>query len=294
MSTMVSNGARVPHFLLSMNKMQAVGIIDKKSHRLKITEKDTIDLLIPPNSPELNNVNDGQWVLISGDIWAHPVKNKSFLLRVNIIDLFPGDAKGSASGMVTVRGFRWEHFQTFASKSFIATQLENKSLINIEMPLDISRWERTFGGIFGDKGAADLEITVSGCSRLICRVIGDNRSHRDSANAIEGSNVTPIKPNKNKRKSRKSVSPSVRRQVMIRDGFKCQECGAMPSRDSSVFLEIDHIFPVAKGGSNDVDNLQILCDVCNCGKRDKLDSPKLNIKELDDPWSEFSTIDCVQ
>lgn len=48
-----------------------------------------------------------------------------------------------------------------------------------------------------------------------------------------------------------------------RDGFFCQMCG-----DSGGDLQIDHVHPVSKGGTNDLDNLQLLCAACNLAKSD--------------------------
>lgn len=45
-----------------------------------------------------------------------------------------------------------------------------------------------------------------------------------------------------------------------RDGFVCQECGANRR------LSLDHIIPVSAGGTNDNDNLRILCLDCNSSK----------------------------
>ena len=46
-------------------------------------------------------------------------------------------------------------------------------------------------------------------------------------------------------------------------GGKCLCCG----RDD-VTLTVDHIIPVSKGGTSNIDNLQPLCLSCNAGKRD--------------------------
>lgn len=51
-----------------------------------------------------------------------------------------------------------------------------------------------------------------------------------------------------------------RAEVFARDPHKCQCCG------STEHLTIDHIIPLARGGSNDLDNLQILCRSCNSRK----------------------------
>jgi 5-methylcytosine-specific restriction endonuclease McrA len=41
-------------------------------------------------------------------------------------------------------------------------------------------------------------------------------------------------------------------------------CG-VTTKDGAT-LEIDHIRPVSRGGTNDPDNLQVLCRDCNAGK----------------------------
>jgi 5-methylcytosine-specific restriction endonuclease McrA len=50
------------------------------------------------------------------------------------------------------------------------------------------------------------------------------------------------------------------RQIMQRDGWKCLRCGSMKR------LTKDHVVPIAKGGSNDAGNLQVLCASCNSWK----------------------------
>lgn len=45
--------------------------------------------------------------------------------------------------------------------------------------------------------------------------------------------------------------------------FTCLKCGARPA------ISPDHVKPLAAGGSNTVDNLQLLCENCNKGKGDE-------------------------
>jgi 5-methylcytosine-specific restriction enzyme A len=61
----------------------------------------------------------------------------------------------------------------------------------------------------------------------------------------------------------RSISLSVRLDVLTRDGYKCVYCGRSSQQ---IDLEIDHIIPYSKGGSNQIDNLQSLCFDCNRGK----------------------------
>lgn len=46
---------------------------------------------------------------------------------------------------------------------------------------------------------------------------------------------------------RKAISQTLRFEVFKRDLFTCQYCG---KRAPDVVLEVDHIKPVSKGGSN--------------------------------------------
>lgn len=66
--------------------------------------------------------------------------------------------------------------------------------------------------------------------------------------------------------ARRSIPKGVRFDVFKRDSFKCQYCG---SAAPDVLLEIDHIRPVSKGGTNDTTNLITACPACNSGKSDK-------------------------
>lgn len=49
-------------------------------------------------------------------------------------------------------------------------------------------------------------------------------------------------------------------KIIERDGYHCINCGATKN------LSVDHIVPISKGGSDDLDNLQMLCRSCNSSK----------------------------
>lgn len=71
------------------------------------------------------------------------------------------------------------------------------------------------------------------------------------------------KPKPDKEKRSRHIPASVRVSVLHRDGYKCLFCGRSAKQ---VQLEVDHIVPFSKGGSNDLSNLQTLCVDCNRGK----------------------------
>ena len=56
---------------------------------------------------------------------------------------------------------------------------------------------------------------------------------------------------------------------MERDHFRCCKCGRYPTDDNKIILEVDHIVPISKGGTNEIGNLQTLCNECNLGKGNK-------------------------
>ena len=58
------------------------------------------------------------------------------------------------------------------------------------------------------------------------------------------------------KRKRKQLSKTLRFEVFKRDSFKCQYCGKSAPE---VTLEVDHIIPVAKGGSNEIFNLITSC-----------------------------------
>lgn len=67
-----------------------------------------------------------------------------------------------------------------------------------------------------------------------------------------------------RKRERSLMTNSLRMDVLRRDGYRCQMCGA--TRKDGVQLHVDHIVPVSRDGRTVMENLQILCEDCNFGK----------------------------
>lgn len=75
--------------------------------------------------------------------------------------------------------------------------------------------------------------------------------------------------NRSRRRTRKtkaggSYTADEWNQLVAHYGGRCLCCGR-----TDVKLTVDHIVPIAKGGTSNIDNIQPLCGSCNSSKRDK-------------------------
>lgn len=82
------------------------------------------------------------------------------------------------------------------------------------------------------------------------------------------------------------VPGSVRYEVLKKAKGKCELCGISNKEKS---LDVDHIIPRSKNGSNDISNLQALCFTCNRQKRN-LDNADL--RDLD-KFYDYRESDCI-
>jgi hypothetical protein len=65
-------------------------------------------------------------------------------------------------------------------------------------------------------------------------------------------------------RERRPIPDDVKLLVWARDQARCVKCGA------TVELHFDHIIPLAKGGSDEASNIQLLCRRCNQSKGARL------------------------
>ncbi len=77
------------------------------------------------------------------------------------------------------------------------------------------------------------------------------------------------KPFYHRKRSSGVISGSIKYEVLKNAKSRCELCG-VPNDEKS--LEVDHIIPRNKDGSDDISNLQALCYSCNSMKRDTDDT----------------------
>jgi hypothetical protein len=86
-------------------------------------------------------------------------------------------------------------------------------------------------------------------------------------------------------------------RILHRDQFACRYCGCRPGCD---LLEVDHLVPRSRGGSDDAANLVAACKTCNSRKSDTIFFPHDLIERIDeeDGWfvhktfGEWSVVFC--
>lgn len=78
--------------------------------------------------------------------------------------------------------------------------------------------------------------------------------------------VAAYRPRWKNASSRRVFSKTQRASILHRAGYACTRCG------STSDLQLDHIVPLARGGADELWNLQTLCRRCNLHKGVRLES----------------------
>lgn len=150
-------------------------------------------------------------------------------------------------------------FVTIESKE-VQDILQNQDVINIPM------WtEECFCAwllrVWFDQGGSFVDIKIlNTCDAYDVSDGGEYRRHHEYETIFKLAvdNLFPKETSK--------VTPSLRFQVLKRDAYRCRLCGVSARDGEHVRLEIDHITPRSKGGTDDISNLWVLCFACNRGK----------------------------
>ncbi|QDL08452.1 HNH endonuclease [Brasilonema octagenarum UFV-E1] len=110
-----------------------------------------------------------------------------------------------------------------------------------------------------------VQKLVRGVIRDLIHQANSEKADKSKKPKVKKSAATKSRTKSKQDSSKRSrhIPASVRVSVLHKDGYKCVFCGRSSQQ---VQLEVDHIVPFSKGGSNDLNNLQTLCTDCNRGK----------------------------
>lgn len=106
------------------------------------------------------------------------------------------------------------------------------------------------------------------------QVLGAKWSHNNVKIFPLNGKIKPLSKGHSTNK-RNPIPSAFKHEIFKRDGFRCLECGATNKNSR---LEIDHILPVAQGGTDELSNLQTLCDDCNRAKSNRAWKAGLQLK----------------
>lgn len=106
------------------------------------------------------------------------------------------------------------------------------------------------------------------------------KTHNDDANLKPGEYLlTDDPPDSSGYKFAKHISGRLRAEVLERNGYTCQMCGAGAGDDDDqvpgrkVRLHVGHIKDRSHGGRDELTNLRALCSTCNQGAKNLVQEP---------------------
>ncbi|OIN58950.1 HNH endonuclease [Arsenicibacter rosenii] len=94
-------------------------------------------------------------------------------------------------------------------------------------------------------------------------------THKDRSDLKPGQYIL-VSAEKKDRAFQRNISKETRAFVIDRDGNTCQMCGVAageihPFDGRPARMQLGHVVDKTKGGTDDADNLRLLCSVCNEG-----------------------------
>ncbi len=107
--------------------------------------------------------------------------------------------------------------------------------------------------------APAVQVVVQQCPDCAAAAAVTSRGEKRLAPAQVDALACDARVKRLGRPNRAVIAPSVRTAVLARDRYKC----ATPGCGATHFLEVHHVVPRARGGSNKAENLVTLCGRCH-------------------------------
>ena len=124
------------------------------------------------------------------------------------------------------------------------------------------------GGESSPRGDAPYQVIVHRCEECGKSQVGETELSGAEAERV-ACDSRVLEPGK---RNRASIPPARRRAVLARDGHRCTTKGC----NAKHFLEVHHVVPRSRGGSNDEANLVTLCSACHRFAHQRVVSPELS------------------
>jgi hypothetical protein len=112
---------------------------------------------------------------------------------------------------------------------------------------------RTWWMFGGDVVSARADLAAHDVAALVTERVARETRRLERAHAVHARDGAAAEP----ATARRAIPREMRLAVWERDGGRCVECA------TDFDLQYDHVIPVALGGANTTQNLQLLCGPCN-------------------------------
>jgi hypothetical protein len=257
----------------SLNEMWVTGQFCHKTLNLRGLGNTSVSLVIDPaHAAQFAAIRQKQLVTVRGTPLPMSMEEDDprLHLLVTQVELFSVQKEAALAGELVVLALRWRGMRT-KTEGLLCCQLPNGGNIVLGMNPIETKWAQHNPCRLQGK-AVLLSVVGKGASRLYCDSVVDVLDKsvmwpKTGTKALSGTHAEPLEQQLlDALRKRRTISVGLRRLVFDRDGYRCKHCGASPRTSPNCELHVDHVHPVAKGGSNEIENLQTLCRDCNIAK----------------------------
>lgn len=164
------------------------------------------------------------------------------------------------AGFLHDRGFMFRRRHWFVGTGCPPVEIppdhyERLLAVQVDRPVEVARLAPRTWWLFEGEVYWENEGYESDDVKALIR-----QRERQKQRKLEHARAAMVAEESGSRRAREGIPQDVRMSVWKRDAGRCVECGR------SELLEFDHVIPLALGGSNTANNLQLLCADCNRAK----------------------------